>query len=156
MNNEFLTLITFLKDLFVSISEVQTITHGVVNDIDLDKKNIYPLVHIQALTADYQTAGTLTVNFEIHVLTIRDTNKIPSTDKWQRNDNELQNYNDCLTIASKVQAYFERYRDLDNDNNIELVEDISPEFVSLQFLNMLDGVKLNLKLSINDNVSGCW
>ena len=89
MNNEFLDTITFLKDILVSDNDIKTVTHGVSNDIDLDKKTIYPLAHIQFLNFSNETDGIVGFNFEIHILKIRDINKDPSLDKWIRN--ELKN-----------------------------------------------------------------
>jgi hypothetical protein len=151
MNNEFLTTITFLKDLLISDADINVVTHGVSNDIDLDKKTNYPLAHIQFLNFSNETDGIVGFNFEIHILKIRDINKTPSTDKWLRNDNELDNYNMCVAIANRLLLKLKQ----NNDFDIEVLSKSQPEVISLEFLNMLDGVKFQLQLGITNNVSGC-
>lgn len=151
MNNEFITTITFLKDLLMSDSDINIVTHGVSNDIDLDKKTNYPLAHIQFLNFSNETDGVIGFNFEIHILKIRDVNKTASTDKWLRNDNELENYNTCVAIANRLLLKLKQ----NNEFDIELLSKSQPEVISLEFLNMLDGIKFQLQLEITNNVSVC-
>ena len=152
MNNEFKNTINYLKELLTSDTRVKTVTHGVSNDIDLDKKTIYPLAHIQVLSFNpvYQM-GMISFLFEIHILKIRDIAKVPSLDKWVRNDNELDNYNTCVNIANKLFANLKNY----NTNDIELVSQTTPEIISLEFMNMLDGCKFQIELGITNQVDGC-
>lgn len=152
MNNEFLDTINYLKGLFEADADVNTITHGVSNDIDLDKKTIYPLVHIQFLNFNpVVQIGMVSFLFEIHILKIRDINKVPSSDKWLKNDNELDNYNTCVNIANRLFAHLKNY----NDYDIDLLSQTIPEIISLQFMNMLDGVKFQIELGITNQVDGC-
>lgn len=150
--NEFLTTINYLKGLLESDADISLVTHGVSNDIDLDKNGSYPLAHIQLLNFNpIQQQGVISFLFEIHILKIRDINKTPSIDKWLRNDNELQNYNDCINIANRL---FVRLKNL-NDDNIELLSNTTPEVLSLQFMNMLDGCMFQIELGISNDVDGC-
>lgn len=149
MNNEFITVITYLKELFESDSRVTLVTHGVSNDIDLDKNSNYPLAHIQCLNFNpaYQS-GMISFLFEIHILKIRDVNKTPSTDKWLRNDNELDNYNTCVNIANRL------FSQLRLNVDIEVASQTTPEILSLQFMNMLDGCRFQLELATT-NLNDC-
>ena len=152
MNNEFLNTINYLKELLASDADIHTVTHGVSNDIDLDNKTVYPLAHIQVLNFNpvYQI-GMVSFLFEIHILKIRDIVKKPVLDKWLRNDNELDNYNTCVNIANRLFAHLKNF----NDNDIELVSQTTPEIISLQFANMLDGCKFQIELAITNQVDGC-
>jgi hypothetical protein len=152
MNNEFLNTINYLKELLASDTNIKTVTHGVSNDIDLDKKTNYPLAHIQVLNFNpvYQM-GMVSFLFEIHILKIRDTVKKPVLDKWLRNDNELDNYNTCVNIANRLFAHLKNY----NTYDIELVGQTTPEIISLEFMNMLDGCKFQIELGITNQVDGC-
>lgn len=152
MNNEFTNTITYLKELLESDTRVKTITHGVSANIDLDNKTVYPLAHIQVLNFNpvYQM-GMISFLFEIHILKIRDIVKTPSLDKWVKNDNELDNYNTCVNIANKLFANLKNY----NTNDIELVSQTTPEIISLEFMNMLDGCKFQIELGITNGVDGC-
>lgn len=152
MNNEFLNTITYLKNLLANDPDVTVVTHGVSNDIDLDKNGNYPLAHIQVLNFNPMVQiGMVSFLFEIHILKIRDTNKIPSTDKWLRNDNELENYNTCVNIANRLFAHLKNY----NEYDIDLLSQTTPEVISLAFINMLDGVKFQIELGITNQVDGC-
>lgn len=152
MNNEFLTVITYLKDLLISDADINVVTHGVSNDIDLDKNTNYPLAHIQFLNYNpvYQM-GMVSFLFEIHILNIRDTNKVPSTDKWLRNDNELDNYNLTTAIANRLIVALKQY----NTNNIEIASQTTPEIISLAFMNMLDGCRFQLELAMSNLYDPC-
>lgn len=152
MNNEFTTVINYLKGLLENDEDIQVVTHGVSNDIDLDKNGNYPLAHIQFLNFNplYQT-GLISFLFEIHILKIRDNNPIPSTDKWLRNDNELDNYNTTVAIANRL---FSRLGDY-NENDIDLVSQTTPQVISLQFSNMLDGCNFQIELAITNQVDVC-
>jgi len=150
MNNEFTTVIEYLKGLLESDNRVTYVTHGVSNDIDLDKNSNYPLAHIQFLNFNpsYQI-GMISFLFEIHILKIRDLDKTPSTDKWLRNDNELDNYNTCVNIANRLFAA------LKQGTEIEVASQTTPEIISLQFMNMLDGCKFQLELATTNQYDLC-
>lgn len=152
MNNEFLTVINYLKGLLENDADINVVTHGVSNDIDLDKNTTYPLAHIQFLSFNpvYQS-GMISFLFEVHILKIRDTNKIPSGDKWLRNDNELDNYNITVAIANRL---FSRLGE-QNTDDIELVSQTTPQALSLQFMNMLDGCNFQIELAITNQVDVC-
>jgi hypothetical protein len=152
MDNEFITVINYLKDLLINDDDVNVVTHGVSNDIDLDKKTNYPLAHIQFLNFNpvYQS-GMISFLFEIHVLNIRDVNKVPSGDKWLRNDNELDNYNLSVAVANRL---FSRLGE-QNTNDIELVSQTTPQVITLQFMNMLDGCNFQIELAITNQVNVC-
>jgi len=152
MDNEFITVINYLKDLLINDDDINIVTHGVSNDIDLDKKTNYPLAHIQFLNFNpvYQS-GMISFLFEIHVLNIRDVNKVPSGDKWLRNDNELDNYNLSVAVANRL---FSRLGE-QNTNDIELVSQTTPQVITLQFMNMLDGCNFQIELAITNQVNVC-
>jgi hypothetical protein len=152
MNNEFNTVINYLKGLLIADPDINVVTHGTSNDIDMDKKTNYPLGHIQFLSFNPNYAmGVMSFTFDVYILNIRDTSKITSTDKWLRNDNELSNYNKAVAIANRL---FYSLNDI-NANDIEVASQTNPEAISLQFLNMLDGCSFQLELSITNSYDPC-
>jgi hypothetical protein len=152
MNNEFLTVINYLKGLLQNDDDVQVVTHGVSNDIDLDDNGNYPLAHIQFLSFNpaFQQ-GMISFLFEVHILKIRNVNPVPSTDKWLRNDNELDNYNLTVAISNRL---ISRLND-QNTADIDLVSQTTPQAISLQFMNMLDGCNFQIELAITNQVDVC-
>ena len=152
MDNDFITVINYLKDTLQADPDINIVTHGVSNDIDMDKKTNYPLAHIQFLSFNNQYAtGVVSFLFEVHLLIVRDINKNTSTDKWLRNDNEFSNYNRTIKMNNRLMYHFSNYNNLD----IEMINATAPEAVSLEFLNMLDGCKFQIELSITNNYNPC-
>lgn len=150
--NSFYKVVEFLKSHFESDSFVHTITHGVIEDIDVDKKNIFPLTHFQVTSAQI-VEGLIVFTFNIHILDIRNISKKPITDKFLKNDNELDNLNTCFAITNKFLTKLRLQR---NDDDIELYASSTPTPVEFQFTNLLDGWVFDVQLSIpNNNLEVC-
>lgn len=149
--NSFYKVVDFLKGHFESDSFVHTITHGVVNDVDIDKKNIFPLVHFSINNAQV-VEGLIVYTFTIWVLDIRNISKKPITDKFLKNDNELDNLNTCFAIANKFLTKL-RLQRLPND--IELFANSTLEPIQFDFSNVLDGWQFDVQLSIPNDIEVC-
>lgn len=150
--NSFYKVVEFLKSHFQNDTFVHTITHGVIEDIDVDKKNIFPLVHFQVTSAQI-VEGLIVFTFQIHVLDIRNISKKPITDKFLKNDNELDNLNTCFAITNKFLTKLRLQR---NSDDIELFANSTPTPVEFQFTNLLDGWVFDVQLSIpNNNIEVC-
>lgn len=148
----------YLKGLFQENTAVGTIAHGVSNDIDITKKNLYPLVYIQWVNFNLD-GNQLEYTFEVHVLSMRDITKVVTNDRWARNENELDNYALTSDIAIKfITSLRNRNNDIDVNgevNTLELVSHTSPEAITLEFMNMLDGVKFQVTVAVNNIIGGC-
>lgn len=149
--NSFYKVTNFLKSSFESDEFVNTITHGVVEDIDVDKKNIFPLVHFQVTSANV-TDGFIVFTFNVHILDIRNISKKPITDKFLKNDNELDNLNLTFAIANK---FLTKLKLQHNTDNIELFASSTPSPVEFQFTNLLDGWQFDVQLAIANNIDVC-
>jgi hypothetical protein len=126
---------------------VNTITQG-TDIIDNVKKNIFPLAHINILNASAPGQSN-TFTFEIAVLDIRNVSKVKSNDKFLGNDNEIDNLNTCHAIINYALTKMQLERNA-FDIEIETISELSP--ILLEFTNMLDGWKVNLTLSIPNNL----
>ena len=149
--NSFYKVVDFLKGHFESDSFVHTITHGVVNDVDIDKKNIFPLVHFSINNAQV-VEGLIVYTFTIWVLDIRNVSKKPIIDKFLKNDNELDNLNTCFAVANRFLTKL-RLQRLPND--IELFANSTLEPVQFDFSNVLDGWQFDVQLSIPNDIEVC-
>jgi hypothetical protein len=150
--NSFYKVVEFLKSHFENDNFVHTITHGVINDIDIDKKNIFPLTHF-SVTGSQVVEGMIVFNFTIWVLDIRNISKKPLTDKFLKNDNELDNLNTCFAIANR---FLTKLRLQQNDDDIELFANSNPTPIQYDFSNILDGWEFEVQLSIpNNNIEIC-
>ena len=142
--NEFYTVADFLKNQLLLDINVNTVTHESTTEIDLFKKAIYPIANVLIVSAIVQQ-GQLIFNWKIHVLDQRNVSKTASSDKWLRNDNELDNLNTTFAVMNRL---ITRLRLQRNEFDIEMVNDPSPLPVELEFLNGLDGWEMDLSLSI--------
>lgn len=149
--NSFYKIINYLKEQLEADIDVNTICHGEVNDIDIDKNNIYPLAHIEVTGASFPT-GLVQVNFTINVIDQRNLSKAIVTDKFLKNDNELDNLNTCLAVMNRL---IMRLKLQSNDLDIELANDPTPSPVQFAFTNTLDGWSCDLQLTITNNVEVC-
>lgn len=129
---------------------VNTVTQGNIADIDLEKQNIYPLTHIQTGTA---TLGMQTISFSISVfaMDIRDTKNQITTDKFDGNDNEIDNLNSMLAILNRL------YKTIANlDSGVAISENPSCEVFTESRTNTLDGWAMTFEIEIpNTEISIC-
>jgi hypothetical protein len=128
---------------------VNTITEGQqLERLDLAKKNIYPLAHIDADDGTF-TSNNFQFNVAIQILDQVDTNKVLSTDKFTTNDNRQDIYNTSLQSLRRL--YNELVRNevisVSTDSSFSKVE--SPK-------NGLVGFELQLLIEVpNDVMSIC-
>lgn len=148
---EFYNVVAYLKELLESNPLVHTITHGTPDLIDIDKKNIYPLAHLNVVSSSVQP-GVVVFSFEITILDIRNVSKVQVQDKFLGNDNELDNLNTCHAIMNYV---ITKMKLQNNDYNIELVNEPQLEPMLLKFSNQLDGWRSTFELAIANDVIVC-
>lgn len=100
--NHYSELLRYIKSLLEQDNLVNTITQGDLDKVDLNKMNIYPLVHIYIGDGGFTNGQTVTFNVSIGSMNSRDTNKEVNTDKFYYNDNEVDNYNEMLAILNRL------------------------------------------------------
>jgi hypothetical protein len=150
--NSFYKVVDFLKDSFKTDQFVHTITYGDIEEIDIDKKNIYPLVNLLIVSAR-QEQGVNVFLAEVHVLDQRNESKKPITDKFLKNDNRLDILNTNYAICNR---FITKLRLQHNDYDIEVFGVTAPEAGYADFTNVLDGWKFTIELSIpNNNIEVC-
>ncbi|AWG26003.1 hypothetical protein [Flavobacterium kingsejongi] len=148
----FYLAIELLKNLFREDINVHTITHGLSSLMDIDKKNIFPLVHLRAVSSRIQ-GSYISITFEIVVVDLRNISKQSVKDKFLGNDNELDNLNTCLAILNRGIV---KLQNLNNDHNIELNGEPQANPIIGEFANLLDGWGTELELLIpNTEIKVC-
>jgi len=140
----FYLTIELLKELLQEDVNVHTIVHGLKSGMDINKKNVFPLAHLQVTssTADNQF---ISFTFEVAVVDLRNISKKIVTDKWLQNDNELDNLNTCHAVLNRLISI------LTNQNNeykIQLVNVPSLGPIIFEESNLLDGWRTDLELII--------
>lgn len=148
----FYLTVQLLKDLLEEDINVHTIVHGLKSTMDINKKNIFPLAHLQVTssTADNQY---ISFTFEIAVLDIRNISKKIVTDKFLQNDNELDNLNTTHAVLNRL---ITKLRLRNNTDKIELnnIPTITP--IIFEEMNLLDGWRTEIELIIpNTEINVC-
>ena len=144
---EFYKVVDYLKTTLSNDINVHTITHGLRSMTDIDKKNIFPLVHLQ-VTSSTVSNSMATFIFEVAVVDLRNISKQPVTDKFLGNDNELDNLNTCHAVLNRLVSI------LQNQNNtdaIQLVNVPNLQPIIFEESNLLDGWRCDLELIIPNN-----
>lgn len=144
---EFYTVIDFLKSLLQEDINVHTILHGLKSTMDINKKNIFPIAHIQATNSTIQT-GYVGFTFEIVAVDLRNVSKQMITDKWLGNDNELDNLNTTHAILNRLLT---KLRNTRNEFKIELNNEPSLQPIIFEETNLLDGWRTEIELIIPNN-----
>ena len=134
--NHYSQLLYYLKNLGEADPFVNTITQGDFDKLDLNKSNIFPLLHINITGAGFTNGSTVTFSIQIGCFDIRDINKEIVTDKFWLQDNEVDNLNETLAVLNRL--WGKMYKDFE-DNNITANENPSLEPVTEAYTNLLDG-----------------
>ena len=144
---EFYKVVDYLKTTLSNDVNVHTITHGLRSMMDIDKKNIFPLVHLQ-VTSSTVSNSMATFIFEVVAVDLRNISKQQVTDKFLGNDNELDNLNTCHAVLNRLVSI------LQNQNNtdaIQLVNVPNLQPIIFEESNLLDGWRCDLELIIPNN-----
>ena len=144
----FYRVINYLKEQLNSDIDVNTIVHGEAPE---NKKDIFPMAHLMVTGSSFPP-GQCAFNFTVQVLDIRNVSKKISTDKFLKNDNELDNLNTCFEVINSLIMDLKLQR---NDLDIELLNDPTPLPVFYEFKDTLDGWTVELQLSITNDITVC-
>lgn len=144
---EFYKVVDYLKTTLSNDINVHTITHGLRSMTDIDKKNIFPLVHLQ-VTSSTVSNSMATFIFEIAVVDLRNISKQPVSDKFLGNDNELDNLNTCHAVLNRLVSILQNQN---NDYAIQLVNVPNLQPIIFEESNLLDGWRCDLELIIPNN-----
>ena len=146
--NSFYKVIDYLKDQLALDIDVNTVIHGEAPE---NKKDIFPMAHLMYNGQGYGD-GVFIFYFTIQILDIRNVSKKIVTDKFLKNDNELDIINTTgailnrLTMKLKLQS---------NDLDIELLNEPRILPVIYDFKDTLDGHTVEYELSIPNTISIC-
>ena len=151
--NQYTQLLYYIKQLGEADPFVNTITQGEFDRLDLDKSNIFPLLHINVTGAGFTNGSTITFDVQIGCFDIRDINPEIVTDKFWLQDNEVDNLNETLSVLNRL--WGKMYKDFE-DNNITSSEDPTLEPVTEYSKNLLDGWIMTFEVEIpNTTISLC-
>ena len=128
--------------------DVNTITiFNTDDDIDFNKKNIYNLVNIGIVSANFETKQ---VGFEILFITQRDEVKQTITNKLIGNDNRVDNMQTAHSVLNNLVKNLKLRR---NDFDIEFISATEPQLFFKAYTNGMDGMTIDIVLDYPDNVT---
>lgn len=147
--NQYTQFLTYIKTLGQADAFVNTITQGEFERIDLDKGNIFPLLHVQINQAGFTNGQVITFDVQIGCFNLRDhnneVNNLTGIDKFWLQDNEVDNMNECLATLNRMWTIM--YRDY-NQNNITASENPTLEPVYFAGKNTYDGWILSFTVEL--------
>ncbi len=151
--NQYSTILKQIYDTASSHKLVNTVTKGTVDKIDIEKQNIFPLVHISLGETGKLGEPTVTFNVSIEVVAQRDMNKEINTDKFWRQDNEVDNHNETFSILLYI--WLKLKRDWDGT---DITASDSPPFSKIDFEmgNVLDGFAVDFEIEIPNTTMCLW
>lgn len=152
MNNIF-KLTDKIKEELQSNELINQVTFGDLFEVDLLKKNIYPLAHVGMSTARIGQ-GVAYVDMSILFLDIVDESKSEETDHFYGNDNEHFVVNSMFSAATKTVQELMR-GDLYADGFQVDEDDVSVEFFSERFEDKLAGVGIDFTVAIKNTLDLC-
>lgn len=100
--NHYSQLLAYIKLLAEADSFVNTVTQGEFDMIDLNKMNLYPLVHIYIGDASFTNGQSVNFNVSIGSMTQLNSSNDITTDKFYGNDNEIDCYNETLEVLNRL------------------------------------------------------
>ena len=151
--NGYTELLRYIKYLGDNDVFINTITQGDFEDVDINKKNIFPLLHVAIGNASFPSEGVIRFDVQIGALDIRDINKEIDTDKFWGNDNEVDNLNETLAVLNRL--WLLMYKDFE-ENNITASEVPTLEIQTDTRKNKLDGWIMSFQVDLpNIDISLC-
>ena len=152
MNNIF-KLTDKIREELQGNALINQVTFGDLFEVDLLKKNIFPLAHVGMASARIGE-GVAYVDLSILFLDIVDEQKQEQTDQFYGNDNEHFVLNSMFSAATKTVQELKR-GDLYADGFQLESDDVSIEFFSERFEDKLAGVGLDMTIVIKNTLDLC-
>ncbi len=134
--NHYTELLSYIKQLAEGDNYINTVTKDAPADLDLFKANIFPLFNVDIVSGSIKPQ-TIMFRVELSCFALRDINKEVLTDKFWKQDNEVDNHNETAATLNRMWKIM--YRDF-NKNNITTLTDEAPiDKVDSEGKNLHDG-----------------
>lgn len=138
-----------IKTQLLEDPNVNTVTKGAIEDIDLDKQTIYPLSHIIVNNSTF-TDNVVRFNLSIISMDIVDSSKESSDDLFESSDNESDVLNTQLLVQNRL--YQELKRGTVYTDQFQLLGDPTCEPFTDRFANKVAGWAMTFDLITKNDV----
>jgi len=140
-----------LKKLLLLDEDVNTVTKGDPSTIDDQKKNIFPLVHIEVFNSQFDTTGII-FNIRLFAYDLRNTNNTIQVDKFIGNDNEDDNLNTMLMVLYRL---YQQLNDMDpEEEGFSLIDWGEAEIFMEKGANVVDGWEVDIEFRVDEMYIG--
>lgn len=128
---------------------VNTVTQGDFTAVDLEKKNIFSLVHVAVGNASFPSDGVIRFDIQIGCFDIRDINKDINADKYFSNDNEVDNLNSTMAVLNRL--WLLMLKDFE-ENDITASDNPTLEQYTNSHKNLIDGWIMSFQADVPNTV----
>ncbi len=141
-----------LKEYLLAEPFVNTVTYGSISDVDLNKKTIFPLSHLQVSSAEI-TGPTIIFDINILFMDIVDISKEDTVDNFLENDNTHDVLNTQLAVVGRLSALLKRGELF--DDLIQIIGNPIAEPFEDRFTNKLAGWSVTFQIELPNDSSIC-
>lgn len=149
---EFYDITTDLKNALNASPFVNTVTTGGLEDVDLNKKTIFPLSHI-IINSAVPKSQTVSFNISIIAMDIVDESKDSTTDIFVGNDNEQDVLNTQFQVLNRI--YQQMLHGQLFSELIQIIGDPTCEPFTDRFENKLAGWTMTFDVEIPNEMTIC-
>jgi len=149
---EFYDITTDLKNALIASPFVNTVTTGGLEDVDLNKKTIFPLSHIIVNSA-VPRSQTVSFNISIIAMDIVDESKDSTTNIFVGNDNEQDVLNTQFQVLNRL--YQQMFHGQLFSDLIQIIGDPTCEPFTDRFENKLAGWTMTFDVEIPNEMTIC-
>jgi uncharacterized Ntn-hydrolase superfamily protein len=100
--NHYTELLNYIIELAGTDPLVNKVTQGNAEEIDFNKMNLTPLVHISIGAGSFTNGSSVVLNVELAAVALVDVNTEINTDQFYFNNNRVDNLNECLAILNRI------------------------------------------------------
>jgi hypothetical protein len=147
--NTYSQLLRYIKLLGEEDIFVKTITQGDFDKVDLNRKTIFPLLHVSIGNASFPSHSVIRYDIQLGCFDIRDINKEINTDNFNLNDNEQDNLNQTLATLNRI--WLKMSKDFE-DNNITASDLPTLEIQTFTRKNILDGWIMTFTVDVPNTI----
>jgi hypothetical protein len=143
---------TVLKDALLEDSNVNTVSKGILNEIDVVKQTIFPLSHISVENIS-QEDSVLRFSMSVELLDVEDVSNLQTNDRFRGNDNQDDILNTQLAVGVRLMDRFRRGDLFTSDYTL----DAFPNYEKLinEYENGLTGWRLTFDILYKHDMTIC-
>ena len=150
-------LVENLKIHLQADAEINTVSIGGTDDIDLNKRSIFALAHILVGNATF-APGIVTFDITVSVMDVVDENKegvdnLPAVERWKGFDNRQDVLNTTLSVLERLDKSIRK--GTLSEYGYELQTDMTAEPFEDRFENLLTGWSSTFTLDIPNTIQNC-